>query len=145
MALPLNTWDPQRVVMSLGSIPIEGPANGTFVTVTRPVDGFTLELGAYGDPVRVATNNNSARITVTLLDASPTNAKLSALHRQDLATKDGVRPFSLQDLEGTTLVKGDEAWVVKIPDLSYSNDGTPVREWMIDVASADIDVGGAPA
>ena len=128
-----HQYDPKSVIMTLGAIPISGLADGTFVTVENNEDAFALQIGADGEGTRSRTNNDSAKITLTLTQASASNDALSALHELDKAFPGGagVVPFFLRDLLGTASFFAQSAWISKRPKAEFGIDaGT--REWVIE-------------
>jgi hypothetical protein len=53
----------------------------------------------------------------------------------------GVVSVMLRDRQGTTLIQATEAWVMRRPDLAFSNENTN-REWSIRLAETYYFVGG---
>jgi len=140
--MPTN-YDPAKLIQVLAGIPITGYADGTFVTVVRNEDSFTLRVGATGEACRARSNNKSARITFTLLQSSATNDLLSGLSNLDEMSPggDGIGPYSLNDLFGSTKLIAEKAWIVKPADVTYSQD-VETREWTIETDSLTGNVGG---
>lgn len=141
--MAVKNYDPKSIVQSLAGIPILGIAKGTFVTVATNEDAFNLTVGSSGEGCRAKTNNESAVITFTLLQSSVTNDLLSALHNTDLLSPngDGVGTYLLKDLQGTTIIAAETAWIRKPADTSYA-DTVENRVWTIETDKINQNVGG---
>ena len=127
----LKNYDPLKIIVVLGEIQFQGFAEGTFVTTEQETDTFTKSVGAGGDVTRVRNHNNSGRMTVTLIQTSPTNDLLSARFNVDKATGLNTAPLMIKDLNGTTLLEAPNAWIVKRAEVEYGSEASN-REWMID-------------
>lgn len=131
--MALKVYEPDRVVITLGTILMSGFADGTFVTIDNNEDAFTLQMGTDGDGTRSKSNNQSATISVSLMQSSDTNILMSALHNTDINTPggDGIVPLLIKDLEGTTLYTAEKAWIKKAPSAEFAREAT-AREWTIE-------------
>ena len=144
----LRLYDPDGVLITIAGIPVSGWADGEFCRVERDSDAFGDVVGTDGEVTRSKTNDFRATVTLRLMQSSPSNALLSALHTSDRNTPGGVGvgAFLLHDssggVSGTKLV-GEKCWIAKAPDSSW--DRTPKeREWKIRVARLDgLDGGSA--
>lgn len=128
-------FDPDQVAISFAGGQLQGFADGEFITVEQLSDGFNDVVGTDGEVARSKSNDQRATITVKLLQTSSSNLFLSGVHNLDLNAPNGagVGAFLMQDLQGNTIVAGQQAWIVKFPDASM--DRTPKsREWQIRVA-----------
>lgn len=141
--MSVKNYDPATVIAVFAGIPLQGFADGTFISVEQNEDSFSLTVGADGEGCRSKTNNQSARITLTLLQSSLTNDALSAIHNVDLNSPlgDGIGPFLLKDLSGTTLLAAEKAWIVRFPASTYSRDPES-REWIFETDLLVQNVGG---
>lgn len=140
----MGIYDADSVVLSLNGADIVGFAED-FITVEFQSDAFTTIVGATGDVVRSKTSDYRARVTVTLLQTSPSNDILSALHNADRNAPNGagVVSFSLRHIDsGRSIFTGAQAWVAKMPNVTYSKAGQ-TRAWLIDVARLEAFVGGS--
>lgn len=141
----MKEFNPNHIIIAFGEVLLRGYAEDEFVTVEHTSDAFTKATGAQGDTVRIKTNDESGTVTVTLLASSAANGELSLIAAADRAAgglRAGVRPIFVKDLNLTTLCSGGEAWIRKVPTVSYSR-GVPVREWIFDVAKLDMTLAGA--
>ncbi len=140
--MSFKNYDPQQVVISFAGIPIQGYAPGTFVNAERAEDAFTLVPGSTGDVTRVRNRKINGMVTVTLLAESTTNDSLSAKAEQDRLFGTGYGPLMIKNLNGTTLVLAEIAWVKKPANVEYADAATN-REWVFDCAELLMNVGGA--
>lgn len=143
MAGIAKEYDPDQVVVYFAGKRIQGFADGEFITVEQMSPGFTSVSGSDGEVARSKSNDRRAKVTVKLLQTSDSNDDLSEVHQTDLDAPNGagVGTFLMQDLQGTTLVHADQAWITQFPD--GSNDRTAKsREWVIELARAERVVGG---
>ena len=131
--MAVKTYDPKQIVIVLGGIIITGFADGTFLNITYNEDQFALTVGADGEGARAKSNNNSARIEVSLLQTASANALLSNLRRLDISIpgRAGVVPLQIRDVLGGTLYEAQDCWIVKSPDAEYSKEISE-RTWILE-------------
>lgn len=129
--MALDKYDPASVVLAFAGI-VTGYADGSFIKAGRNEETWKLIVGADGRGCRVRNRNSSGRLTLTLMQTSPTNAILSALATLDEETGAGVTPLLLKDLNGVELIAAAEAWVVKPAEKGYGKD-LGDREWVIEL------------
>lgn len=137
----MKNYDAKKVIQVFNNIPILGYADGTFVSVERNEDSFELTVGSDSEGCRSQVNNFSGRVTFTLGQWSATNDLLSALLTVDELTGNGIGPYILKDLKGTTLVTAESAWIVKPANIEYDRSPTS-REWIIESDRLIMAVGG---
>lgn len=135
------TYDPGKVVVNVGGIPIEGFADGTFVNVERSSDTFTKSTGADNRTTRIKQGDKSGTITITLSQSSPSNDVLSGIMLLDETTNDGVVPILVKDLLGTTLAVSAYSWIRKPPAAPFAKSISN-REWIFDCADLNMYIGG---
>ena len=135
--------DPKEVVISFGPILLSGYADGTFVSVERNEDSFSLTVGSDGEAARSKSNNKSGRVTVTLLQSSLSTDLLSAQAVLDERSPsgDGVAPLLVKDNNGRGLYTAETAWIVKPATASHARE-TENREWVIETNELLMLVGG---
>ena len=141
MAFLTKTFDPGLIVVQFGPYSLTGYADGTFVKASRNEDTFKIYVGADGTPARSRTRNKSGKVEVTLSQTSPSNDMLASAHLADELLGAGVYPFTVKDLNGTTLVTASEAWVAKPADVEEGKEVSP-RAWTIETGDIDVWAGG---
>lgn len=140
--MAVKTYDPKKVAILVGGVPITGFAKGTFVKVTRDEDTFTKYVGADNTTTRGKTNNTGGMIEITLAQSSPSNDVLSALHIADELSNSGVVPVLVKDTNGTTLHEAAAAWVKKPADWTGAKDVSETS-WGLDCADLTMFNGGS--
>lgn len=129
--MPLITYDPKKVIVSYGGVPIEGFAE-TFISITQSNDTFTKKVGADGEVGRTRNNDLTNEVTITLLGSSKSNTYLSLMHAADKASNAGALPLLITDRSGGGLLFfWDAAWIKKIPDLEKGKELSDIA-WVFD-------------
>ena len=139
--MSVKSYNAAEVSIIFAGIPLEGFADGTFVTAARNNDSFALTVGSDGEGARSKSNDKSGIVTLTLMQSSLSNDLLSAQALLDELSGDGIAPLLIKDLSGTTLVAAETAWIRKPSDVEFSKEIT-TREWIIETNALDIFVGG---
>ncbi len=142
--MTVKIYDSNQVSIMFAGRPISGGyADGEFVRVEFSNDGFTKVIGTDGEVTRSKSNDQSARVTISLMQSADANNILSALFNLDVLTPNGagVAPIYIRDRSGLSLYEGESAWIVKMPDSSFDK-GPTARQWLIDVANLKAFVGG---
>lgn len=139
MAAPFN---PKRVACNWRGIPFSGFMDGTVIAVEADEDATMKHVGVDGKATVALNANKGAGFTFTFAQGSPVNALLSAL------VPDADRNFFptgellIKDLNGTTLVHAEIAWIKKVANIEYGKEILG-REWAFDCEAATILVGGS--
>ena len=141
--MPVHTFDPATVIVSIGGTPMSGLADGTFVMVSRDEDIFSKVSGADGEVSRAKSNNRSGSLTLTLMQTSMSNDVLSAIAVLDEISNTGIVPVFVKEIGTSTILMAGEGWVKKMPDVSYSKE-IENREWVLDLAIVNMFEGGNP-
>lgn len=139
--MPVRTYDPRQVIITIGGVPMSGFADGTFVKVSRVSDSFSKVSGADGIVSRSKTNDFSGSIELTVAQTSPSNDILSAFMISDELTNTGVVPVICKDVSGRTSLFSAFAWIRKPADTEFGKDITN-RTWTLDCADLFMGVGG---
>ena len=127
------TYSSKNVVFIFGNA--EQPSgydDGDFLKVTFD-RSFTVKRGADGETARSATNTMGVQIKLIVMQTSVANATLSAILAADEGTPNGngVLPFQIKDLGGTTFFEG-VAWIDGPPaEVSFGKE-VSAREWTFD-------------
>lgn len=132
----LKTYDFKEVAVTFGGRIITGFADGDAVAVELNEDEWTLQVGAEGEATRSKSNNNSAKVTIRLQQASESNAVLNAFAMADKLKNSGAQPFFMKT-GGGSVYSCLAAWVVKRPAAPYAAEAG-VREWVLETDSMDI-------
>lgn len=140
--MALSNYDPAKVVMTFKGSLMVGYVDGTFISAERDADAFTADVGSQGDVVRVKSNNRMGEVTLTLQQSSPSNDILSAHAVTDELTGLNTGALLIKDLQGTTLLTAEAAWVKKQPVSEFGNELSD-REWVFTCAELLIVTGGA--
>lgn len=140
----MRTYDPAQIVVQFGPIIMSGYQDGTFVKAGRDGDTFTKYVGVDGEVSRGRNRNKAGNAALTLAQTSATNDLLSSVQEVDELTGAGVYPFTIKDLNGTTLFFSPEAWIKKPPDTEYGKEIGP-REWLFDTGKVETFTGGSLA
>ena len=128
----MKTYNPKKVVVTLDGVPVEGFVPGTFINIEpNDSDGFKKQVGADGEVGRAQSNDNTHKVTITLMQTSASNAHFSSVRKTDKLTGTSVHPLSITDLNGESLHYWPEAWILGDPTWSYGNELTE-RQWTLD-------------
>lgn len=138
--MSVRTWDPSKVVISIGGAVMSGFSDGTFLEIDRNEPTWNTVVGADGLVTRGKTNNYSGTLTLTLKQSSPSNDVLSAFMAVDEATNSGVFPLLVKDLSGNSIYFSAQAWITQYANSTFDKNITD-RQWIITLADADIFVG----
>jgi len=136
----LWTFDAKQVSVICGPYIIKGFSE-SMISVTRTTDAFTMIVGADGEATRVKSNDNSATITITLQQGSPSNDQLSLIASADRLSSTGIFPFLLKDNLGTTLMSAASCFISKVPDMVFGKTHND-RVWTIMTDDLIVFVGG---
>jgi hypothetical protein len=136
----LKSYNAAEVTVIFGTRALKGLAEGSFVTVSRTEDAFTMQVGADGEVTRSRTNNRSGSIEITLQQASEDNAYLQQQAIIDENTGAGILPVKIMDQSGSYVAAAAEAWIRKSADNEFARDSGE-RTWTIDCAQLD-QIGG---
>ncbi len=139
--MTLRTYDPKEVHIIVGGFEMLGLADGTFLTVSRNNDAYSMVAGADGETSRAKSNDKTGSAVLTLQQTSPSNDILSGFAIADELSNSGVIPIIVTDALGTTTLFSAEGWGKKLPDAEFSKEISN-RVWTFDLASIDAFIGG---
>lgn len=137
-----KNYDPRQYSVTFAGIIVGGFMDGTFISVERTEDSYSMAVGARGDVARVRSRDKTGTVTITLQQTSPSNDLLSAQIVADELLGTGVAPLLLKDNNGTTIIQAANAWIRR-PANSEQSDELSSREWAIDCAELNMVVGGS--
>ena len=132
----MKTYDPKKYVATFGGVKLnEGIADGTFIGIKRVKSAFSAKTGVDGGHVRSRQHDRGKILTLTLMQTSEVNDRLSAILNADRAAINGkgVAAFMLIDLSGTTRIESAKAYIIDDPDMELGETAT-TREWAIMLA-----------
>ena len=132
----LKTYDPKKILVSLGSHSVSGYSDGTFVGIEANGDGISSKTGCDGEKVRSIDPDKSATVTLTLLQTSPSIAWAQNRYDKDRETGDGTFPILIKDLKGGLIFSAADAWVVNAPSREFGKE-TSDREITIETGEAN--------
>jgi hypothetical protein len=134
-------YDPLKVVLTIGGVAIEGYADGTFITVARNNQMWTLQSGASGETARSKSNDRSGTVEIVLMQTSMSNDLLSGKVKADELTNGGKFLLGIDDEHGKTLVAGLESWVQQQPSTEFAKELSE-RTWIIETGDLEMFIGG---
>jgi hypothetical protein len=137
----VHTYDPSKILVTFHGLPITGFADGTFVNAERDSPSFSKKVGSDGEVARSKSADKSGTIKLTLLQTAQANEILSAELERDELTGHNMGPVSIEDLFGSTLVAGAQAWIERPSPVAMGKEADS-REWTIHVADMMIHGGG---
>ncbi len=135
------TYDPKKVTLILGAKIISGFGDGTMITAERNEQAYMLKVGSSGEGTRAKNANKSGKVTVTLMQSSPSNDDISAIAAADELTGAGVVPLLLKDASGRTIISALSSWVQKYSNSEFAKEVT-TRQWVIETDELLVFVGG---
>lgn len=140
--MDLLTYDPSSVILSIaGLYTVEGYADGTFIKISKDEKPFVYHKAMDGNLARLYRKDDTYSIKLMLVQSSPSNNVLAALHTIDLSAQIGTFPIMFQDCSGTAMLYSSQAWIEYLPDIDFSKN-IEVREWSIRCTNAVYVPGG---
>lgn len=140
-----KTYDPSKVLITYNNFALSGFADGTFATVTRNEDMWTLSVGCDGEDTRSKSNNKSGTFEITLMQSSESNQILSDFMLADELSNSGSGPLLVKDASsGTTLYMAEQAWIKKAPDSEFGRESGS-RTWVFETGVVAVNIGGYEA
>lgn len=127
--MAVRTYDPKSYKVTYGTYVLSGFASDTKVMVEFNEAAWSTQIGVDGEDSRTKSNNRSGKITVRLMQTSPSNDILSGLAEQDRMLSDAALPLQVEDINGNTIHLCENAWIEKIPNAEYGINAGP-REWV---------------
>ena len=139
----VRTYNPDRVVVIVGGVPMQGFGEDAFVEIAPMTDIVTSKAGADGEVARSISSDRRHTVSITLLQTSPSNDVLSGLAKADQLTCGGATfPMMVQDLCGRTMFMAASAWISQLPTQTFGREANE-RVWTITTGNPTINhVGG---
>lgn len=141
----MYTYKPSEVHVVAVGIPITGDyAADTFCTIKKTVPRYSLYVGANGDVCRVQSMNETAQMSLILMQSSYLNALLSGIVMGDRLLASGILPSTVKDMNGLSIHNFSKSWVIDDPEAGFAA-GVGTRTWIIDTDfSMGVDGGALP-
>ncbi len=138
----LSTFDFKQVSVSFNGQILSGFAEGDdAIMVEFDTEQWNLNIGADGEGTRSKSNNSAGKITLKLMQGSPSNDILNAAYQVDKIAGQGLGAVFIKDNSGRSLHTAVEAWIEKMPNVAYgANSGS--REWVIRTHNLVSTIGG---
>jgi hypothetical protein len=134
-----KNYDPKKVIVVFGGVPIGGYADGDFIEVApNDADGFKKQVGADGEVARAQSADNTHNVTLTLMQSSMSNQYLSGIRTMDKMTGKGCLPLAITDVNGVSLHFWPEAWIKGDPTWGYGKE-LKERQWTFDTGQQAVD------
>jgi hypothetical protein len=134
MALQTFSYAPDKVVVLVAGVPITGYGEGDSIEVEPMSELSTSKVGIDGDVTRSLNTDRRCRITVRLMQSSPSNDMLSTLVGVDLVSGGRMFPVTVMDLLGRTLIVASQAWIATRPTVTFGREASE-REWVFETGS----------
>ncbi len=126
--MALGNYSFKNVNAVYGISEIQGFAEGDdVVNIDFNTDQFTMVVGAKGDATRTQTNDNSALIVIKVLQTSPSYKELLTQYNLDRETGANVLPLVVVNKDTGELFVGNNAWIVKPPQLIRGQNANAVE------------------
>ena len=140
--MALANYSPEDVVFLLaGVIPLDGFADGTFISVRKSNPIFETVVSADGKVSRTQIENPLYTVTLSLSSYSSSNEFLTAISFADKKTGRGKFPLLVKDNMGTSLFYASLAWIEGAPDMTFGTD-VSTRDWVFNCIGVTEIVGG---
>lgn len=137
----VRTYDPKSVAVIFAGKILSGFADGTFILAERNEQAFNLKVGVDGEGTRAKSNNKSGKVTITLMNSSPSNDDLSSFAAADELSNSGVGALLVKDNSGTTVIAAATAWVQKVANAEMAKEANQ-RVWVLETDNLSTFVGG---
>ena len=135
------TYDPSKVIMTYGPIPLFDFGEGTFITCEADQDDYRAERGADGAVDFIRNIGRTFTVTAQVLQTSKVNDLLSAMRVSDFTANTGTWPLLIKTLQGVDLQVFPQARIIAPPTVTYGST-TANREWRFKCINGDMFVGG---
>lgn len=133
--MTVRAYDSKEVTIAVGGVALKGFGDAELIVLAPLEDERSEYVGSDGE-VTIAKNNNPVyRATINLAQSSESNDYLDSLIGD-------VFSFSINDLNGTTLVNGT-AWIFRRPDVGFAKT-VSTRAWQLGVEVTSSTIGGIP-
>jgi hypothetical protein len=142
-AILTGTYDPSRVIVTIGGVIITGFSDGDSIIARRAEDMYFTRVGTDGGVARARNANKMGEIEIKLLQTSAVNDSLSSLLAIDDLVNDGLPVLSITIVDGSgrSLVVATQCWIKTIPEVILGKEVSE-RAWIFSAADLKIFHGG---
>lgn len=138
--MTIANYSPEDVHCLAFGIPLDGFADGTFISISKDKVPYGTTETADGQIARLYTNSQTYTISLTFHRGSTSNDILTKLWQLDEFTQVGKFPLLMKDLSGTDLFFSTNTWIEGIPNMVQSTS-FDTRTWILRSSQAVINVG----
>lgn len=132
----MTTFDPKKVNINFGPLPLRGFADGTMITVAFQGDGATSAVGATGEAVIIKNHDRRATVTARLMGTGAGRNTLAALAASFTAGNPQL-PLSITSIDTGEQIGAGSAVIKRMPDFGFGGEA-PVREVVFEVPQMDV-------
>lgn len=137
-------FDPKQMPIVFGGVQMEGFSESTMAKFEFESESFGDVVGVDGDVSRSKNMDRRAKLTISLMQTSPTNDLMSAMYNAGRLGVNGadVAAVRVEDLNGRLVIAGAEAWIMDTPKPTWGKTAQEY-EWVIRIANCDAFFGGS--
>lgn len=121
--------DARQIAFYINGLRMTGFAPDTYIEITQPNDDWADDVGADGEGVLVAQNDDRGEATLRLMQSSRSNDLLTELYLAQRRLKT-LYQLSIEDLLSGSYYVSPFAWIVKPTDAAFAKTAQ-TREWTI--------------
>ena len=135
--MAVHAWDFKKLINVYAGQVISGFASKVTIEPNGGEPIATKTTGSDGkETIVVFHNNNSGKVTYSLMASSASNDVLNAL--AELKT---IGPLLIRDTNGRTVLDTPSAWVAERPAVGFGAE-LDEREWVLEYADGNLVIGG---
>lgn len=121
-SIPPTAYDPRRIVITFGVVPLLGLAPGRFVTIRRDAATWSTADGTNGEFKRIRSRKKSGTVEVILRGTAPVNRLLSVLAKIDERNGGIFAPLAVTDTLNGGFFFAKDSYIERMPEMVYSKD-----------------------
>ncbi len=122
----LSNYSPSDVTVSFLEANVVGFAEGTFIEIERNEATFTEYVGSLGEVCHTRSLNRTAKVTLTLMQTSPSNDLLALYAKLDEGSGNRFGPFMMKDTNGATVCLAPETRISGQPKVERGKESGTV-------------------
>lgn len=138
--MAIANYSPDSVNCLAFGIPLDGFADGTFITIGKDKVPYGSTETADGQVARLYTNSQTYTISLTFHRGSTSNDILTKLWQLDEISQVGKFSLFIKDLSGTDLFFSTNTWIEGVPNIVQSTN-FDTRTWILRSSQAVINIG----